>query len=137
LAGDTITITIDPNENVGEVSPDLTVNDSTTAIELTFTDSTWDSEVLGSDTPVLVDFWAEWCAPCRMMAPAIDALAAEYEGKAKVGKLNVDENSSVSDKYQIRGIPTVLIFKNGEVAEQVVGVTSKENLAKLIDKHLH
>lgn len=102
-----------------------------------FTDSTWDSEVLGSDKPVVVDFWAEWCAPCRMMAPAIDALAAEYEGKAKVGKLNVDENSSVSDKYQIRGIPTVLIFKNGEVAEQVVGVTSKDNLSKLIDKHLH
>ena len=102
-----------------------------------FTDSTWDSEVLGSDTPVVVDFWAEWCAPCRMMAATIDALAAEYEGKAKIGKLNVDENSSVSDKYQIRGIPTVLIFKNGEVAEQVVGVTSKENLSKLIDKHLN
>ena len=102
-----------------------------------FTDSTWDSEVLGSDKPVVVDFWAEWCAPCRMMAPTIDALADEYDGKAKVGKLNVDENSSVSDKYQIRGIPTVLIFKNGEVAEQVVGVTSKENLSKLIDKHLN
>ena len=101
-----------------------------------FTDSTWDAEVLGSDQPVVVDFWAEWCAPCRMMAPTIDALATEYEGKAKVGKLNVDENNSVSDKYQIRGIPTVLIFKNGEVAEQIVGVTSKENLSKLIDKHL-
>jgi thioredoxin 1 len=102
-----------------------------------FTDSTWDQEVLGSEKPVLVDFWAEWCAPCRMMAPAIDALADEYEGKAKIGKLNVDENTSISDKYQIRGIPTVLIFKNGEVAEQVVGVTSKENLSKLIDKHLN
>ncbi len=101
-----------------------------------FNDSTWEQDVLKSDQPVLIDFWAEWCAPCRMMAPTIDALAAEYEGKAKVGKLNVDENTEVSAKYQIRGIPTVLIIKNGEVAEQVVGVTSKDNLSKLIDKHL-
>ena len=101
-----------------------------------FDDSTWEQDVLKSDQPVLIDFWAEWCAPCRMMAPTIDALAAEYEGKAKVGKLNVDENTEVSAKYQIRGIPTVLIIKNGEVAEQVVGVTSKDNLSKLIDKHL-
>jgi len=86
--------------------------------------------------PVVVDFWAEWCAPCRMMAPTIDALAAQYDGKAKIGKLNVDENMVVSEKYQIRGIPTVLIIKNGQVAEQVVGVTSKENLSKLIEKHL-
>ena len=101
-----------------------------------FTDGTWEQDVLKSDKPVLIDFWAEWCAPCRMMAPTIDALASEYEGKAKVGKLNVDENTEVSAKYQIRGIPTVLIIKNGEVAEQVVGVTSKDNLSKLIDKHL-
>jgi len=101
-----------------------------------FTDSTWDQEVLKSEKPVLVDFWAEWCAPCRMMAPTIDALAAQYDGKAKIGKLNVDENMVVSEKYQIRGIPTVLIIKNGQVAEQVVGVTSKENLSKLIEKHL-
>jgi thioredoxin 1 len=101
-----------------------------------FTDATWEQEVLKSDKPVLVDFWAEWCAPCRMMAPTIDALATEYEGKAKIGKLNVDENTSTSGKYEIRGIPTVLLIKNGEVAEQVVGVTSKENLSKLIDKHL-
>ncbi len=101
-----------------------------------FTDSTWEQDVLKSDKPVVIDFWAEWCAPCRMMAPAIDALASEYEGKAKVGKLNVDENTEVSAKYQIRGIPTVLIIKNGEVAEQVVGVSSKDNLSKLIDKHL-
>ena len=102
-----------------------------------FTDGTWEQDVLKSDKPVLIDFWAEWCAPCRMMAPTIDALASEYEGKAKVGKLNVDENTEVSAKYQIRGIPTVLIIKNGEVAEQVVGVTSKDNLSKLIDKHLN
>ncbi len=101
-----------------------------------FTDGTWEQDVLKSDKPVLIDFWAEWCAPCRMMAPTIDALASEYEGKATIGKLNVDENTEVSAKYQIRGIPTVLIIKNGEVAEQVVGVTSKDNLSKLIDKHL-
>jgi thioredoxin 1 len=101
-----------------------------------FTDSTWEQDVLKSDKPVLIDFWAEWCAPCRMMAPTIDALASEYEGKAKVGKLNVDENARVSERYQIRGIPTVLIIKNGQVAEQVVGVTSKDNLSRLIDKHL-
>ncbi|MFQ5789333.1 MAG: thioredoxin [Acidobacteriota bacterium] len=103
----------------------------------TFTDGTWEQEVIGSDQPVVVDFWAEWCAPCRMMAPTIDALAEEYQGRAKIGKLNVDENSSISDKYAIRGIPTVLIIKHGEVKEQVVGVTSKENLSKLIDKHLN
>ncbi len=102
-----------------------------------FTDGTWEQDVLKSDKPVVIDFWAEWCAPCRMMAPTIDALASEYEGKAKIGKLNVDENTEVSAKYQIRGIPTVLIIKNGEVAEQVVGVTSKDNLSKLIDKHLN
>jgi len=102
-----------------------------------FTDSTWEQDVLKSDQPVVIDFWAEWCAPCRMMAPTIDALASEYEGKAKVGKLNVDENALVSERYQIRGIPTVLIIKNGQVAEQVVGVTSKDNLSKLIDKHLN
>ena len=102
-----------------------------------FTDGTWEQDVLKSDKPVLIDFWAEWCAPCRMMAPTIDALASEYEGKATIGKLNVDENTEVSAKYQIRGIPTVLIIKNGEVAEQVVGVTSKDNLSKLIDKHLN
>jgi thioredoxin 1 len=109
------------------------MNENVTA----FTDGTWEQDVLKSDKPVLIDFWAEWCAPCRMMAPTIDALASEYEGKAKIGKLNVDENTEVSAKYQIRGIPTVLIIKNGEVAEQVVGVTSKDNLSKLIDKHLN
>jgi thioredoxin 1 len=101
-----------------------------------FSDNTWEQDVLKSDKPVVIDFWAEWCAPCRMMAPTIDALASEYEGKAKVGKLNVDENAQVSERYQIRGIPTVLIIKNGQVAEQVVGVTSKDNLSRLIDKHL-
>ena len=104
---------------------------------VSFSDSTWEQEVLKADTPVLVDFWAEWCAPCRMMAPTIDALADDFGDRAKIGKLNVDENAQVSEKYQIRGIPTVLIFKNGEVKEQIVGVTSKDNLSKLIEKHLN
>lgn len=102
----------------------------------TFSDGTWDQEVLHSDKPVLVDFWAEWCQPCRVLAPTIEALAEEYGGKVKVGKLNVDENSGVSAKYQIRGIPTVLLFKDGEVKEQVVGLTSKGKLSELIEKHL-
>jgi thioredoxin 1 len=102
-----------------------------------FNDGSWEQDVLKSDKPVVVDFWAEWCAPCRLIAPTIEALATEYEGKIKVGKLNVDENAEVSARYQIRGIPTVLIIKNGEVAEQVVGVTSKANLSRLIDKHLN
>ncbi len=102
----------------------------------TFSDGTWDQEVLHSKTPVLVDFWAEWCQPCKVLAQTIEALAEEYGGKVKVGKLNVEENSVVSAKYQIRGIPTVLIFKDGEVKEQVVGLTSKGKLSELIEKHL-
>lgn len=102
----------------------------------TFSDGEFQKEVLSSAQPVLVDFWAEWCAPCRMMAPTIDALAEQFDGRARVGKLNVDENASTAEKYDIRGIPTVIIFKGGEVKEQVVGVTSKENLANLIERHL-
>ena len=102
----------------------------------TFSDSTWETEVLQSAKPVLVDFWAEWCQPCRVLAPTIQALAEEYADKVKVGKLNVDDNGTVSEKYHIRGIPTVILFKNGEVKEQVVGLTSKDSLSKLIEKHL-
>ncbi len=102
----------------------------------TFSDDKWHDDVLSSPHPVLVDFWAEWCAPCRMMAPTIDALAEEFDGRARVGKLNVDENAATSEKYDIRGIPTVILFKNGEMKEQIVGVTSKENLTKLIERHL-
>ncbi len=103
---------------------------------LTLTDEKWKEEVLSSPQPVLVDFWAEWCAPCKMMAPSIEALAAEFDGRVRVGKLNVDENAATSEKYDIRGIPTVIIFKGGEVKEQVVGVTSKENLARLVERHI-
>jgi thioredoxin 1 len=103
---------------------------------LTFTDAKWNEDVLSSAQPVLVDFWAEWCAPCKMMAPSIVALAQEFDGRLRVGKLNVDDNAATSEKYDIRGIPTVMIFKGGEVKEQVVGVTSKENLARLVERHM-
>ncbi len=103
---------------------------------LEFSDQNFEQEVLKSDKPVLVDFWAEWCAPCRMIGPAVEAIAGEYAGRAKVGKLNVDENQSVTSRYNIRSIPTLLIFKNGEIKEQLVGTTSKDNLAKLLDKNL-
>jgi thioredoxin 1 len=102
----------------------------------TFSDEKWQEEVLSSATPVLVDFWAEWCAPCRMMAPTIDALAEQFDGRARVGKLNVDENAATCEKYDIRGIPTAILFKGGEIKEEVVGVTSKENLSMLIERHL-
>jgi len=103
---------------------------------LTFTDEKWKEDVLSSKEPVLVDFWAEWCAPCKLMAPSIEALAEEFDGRVRVGKLNVDENAATSEKYDIRGIPTILIFKGGEVKEQVVGVTSKENLVRLVERHI-
>ncbi len=102
----------------------------------TLSDASWENDVLSSKLPVVVDFWAEWCAPCKIMAPTIEALAHELQGRAKVGKLNVDDNSVVSDRYGIQGIPTVIIFQGGEVKEQVVGVTSQEYLAQLIEKHL-
>jgi thioredoxin 1 len=101
-----------------------------------FTDQNFAAEVLKSDKPVLVDFWAAWCAPCHMMAPAVEAIAEEYADRVKVGKLNVDENLSVTSRYQIRGIPTLLLFKSGEVQEQYVGVTSKDTLARMLEKYL-
>ncbi len=101
-----------------------------------FTDQNFESEVLKSDKPVLVDFWAEWCAPCHMITPAVEALAEEYADRVKFGKLNVDENQSVTARYQIRGIPTLLVFKNGEVQEQQVGVTSKDVIAKMLERQL-
>lgn len=101
-----------------------------------FTDQNFDLEVLKSDKPVLVDFWAGWCAPCRMMAPAVEAVAEQYAGRAKVGKLNVDENLSVTSRYNIRGIPTLLLFKGGQVLDQTVGATSKDVIIKMLEKHL-
>ena len=101
-----------------------------------FNDTNFEQEVLKSDQPVLVDFWATWCAPCRMMTPTVESIASEYAGRAKVGKLNVDENLSVTGRYNIRGIPTLILFKNGEVQEQSVGATSKDVIAKMLDRHL-
>jgi len=101
-----------------------------------FTDVNFEEEVLKSDRPVLVDFWAEWCAPCRMMAAAVDAVAHEYAERAKVGKVNVDENQSVTSRYNIRGIPTLLLFNKGQVQEQIKGAISKDAIVKMLEKHL-
>jgi thioredoxin 1 len=100
------------------------------------TDQSFEQEVLQSDTPVLVDFWAVWCGPCRMIAPIVEALANTYAGKAKFVKVNVDENQSTPAKYNVRGIPTLLLFKSGQVQEQLVGAASRETIENLIKKHL-
>ena len=103
---------------------------------LTFTDNAFDSEVLKANVPVLVDFWAEWCGPCRQMTPTIDALASEYQGKVKIGKLNVDDNGQTAMRYNVRSIPTLLLFKNGQVVEQRVGAMGKGDLQRILDTHV-
>lgn len=100
-----------------------------------FTDDTFEAEVLQSDKPVFVDFWAPWCGPCQQMGPLVEELASEYEGKIKVGKLNVDENQVTAGKYNVMSIPTFLMFKGGEVVDTVVGGVQKEKLKEMIEKH--
>ncbi len=102
----------------------------------TYTDENFDGNVLKSATPVLVDFWAEWCAPCRALAPAIDALAQDYQGKVAVGKLNVDDNPNTTVRFMVRGIPAVLLFKGGQMVDQIVGLVDKGTLKRMVDKHL-
>jgi len=99
-------------------------------------DGSWENEVLQSDKPVLVDFWAAWCAPCRMLAPTVDAVAEKYSTNARVVKLNVDDNPAISQRYGIKGIPTLILFKGGKEEERVVGATSKEAISRMLDKHI-
>jgi thioredoxin 1 len=103
---------------------------------VTVSDAEFESSVLQGDKPALIDFWAEWCQPCKMLAPTVEEIAGEYEGKVLVGKLNVDDNPATATKYGIRGIPTLLLFKGGQVVQQLVGVKSKAEIKKIIDENI-
>ena len=101
-----------------------------------FTDQSFDTDVVQADLPVLIDFWADWCRPCKAIAPTIEEIAGEYAGKVKVGKLNVDQNQNTAMQYGVRSIPTLLIMKSGEVVSQIVGAVPKENITKALDEIL-
>ena len=103
---------------------------------LTFTDGSFEADVLNSEVPVLVDFWAEWCGPCRMMGPTVDAISDEFAGRLKVGKVNVDDNGNTAMKYRIQGIPTLLLFKSGKVVDMRVGAVGKSEVLKMIEPHV-
>jgi len=99
-------------------------------------DSTFESEVVNSDLPVLVDFWAPWCGPCRAIAPIVEEISSSYEGKIKVGRMNVDENQSTTIKFGIRSIPTIIMFKGGEAVDQIIGAVPKGEIERVVDKSL-
>ncbi len=101
---------------------------------LTLTQDNFEKNVLKSETPILVDFWAEWCGPCKMISPVLDELAEEYSGRVNIGKVNVDENQGLAAEYGVRAIPTLLLFQNGQVAEQMLGLKSKRDLKASLDK---
>ena len=101
---------------------------------LTLTKANFSDEVIKSPVPVLVDFWAEWCGPCKMIAPILDEIATEYDGKIKIGKVNIDDQQDLASQHGIRAIPTLLVFKNGEVADQIVGLRSKRDLKANLDR---
>ncbi len=103
---------------------------------MAFDGNNFETEVLNSDVPVLVDFWAPWCGPCKMIGPIVEELANDFEGKAKIGKVNVDDNQEIAGKFGIRGIPTVMLFKGGSVVESFVGLRSKEDLAAALENHM-
>lgn len=103
---------------------------------LEITDANFDQTVLKSDRPVMIDFWAAWCGPCKALAPIVDEVAKQYGGKVVVGKMDVDKNTATAQRYGVRGIPTLLLFKGGQVREQIVGYVSKETIEKALDKNL-
>jgi thioredoxin 1 len=100
------------------------------------TDQSFEQDVLKSDQPVLVDFWAEWCAPCKALTPVIEQMAQQYEGRARFVKINVDYHNKVAEQYNVRGLPTLIVFKNGNVEDRITGNTSKDNISRMIDRAL-
>jgi thioredoxin 1 len=116
--------------------PQTFVENTVSAAIAHISDDQFEEQVLKSSEPVLVDFWAEWCGPCRAMEPAISALATDYVGKVSVGKLNVDDNPSITMRYMVRGIPTVMLFKGGQIVDQIVGLVDKTTLKQMLDRHL-